>query len=195
MSAFTRRSSRLATWIAVPAAIVAAGVVVSTSSYAAFSSTTANEDNTWATGTVQLADDDADGALFSVTDIAPGESGQNCLTVTSTGSLPSDIRLYATDATAGGLADHLTLVIEAGTGGGFGSCDGFAPQTRLTDDTLSRFAAAHTSFADGVAVWQPSGGKTESRTIRFTWTLDESTPNDQQGASAGATFVWEAQNS
>lgn len=195
MPAFTRRSSRLATWIAVPAAIVAAGVVVSTSSYAAFSSTTANEGNTWESGTVRLSDDDDGRALFSAVDAKPGDGGENCITVTSTGSLASNVRLYATDAApAGGLADHLTLVIQSGTGGGFGSCDGFAAQDGLFEGTLSSLVSARTSFADGIPVWSPAGGGEESRTVRFAWVLDESTPNELQGASTGTTFVWEAQN-
>src|SRR5690349_12493359 len=97
MPTLTRRSSRIATAIAIPAAVIAAGVLVSTSSYAAFSDTTANEQNTWRAGSVDLADDATGRALFTVPNAKPGDGGANCIAVTSTGSLASQVRLYAGD--------------------------------------------------------------------------------------------------
>lgn len=196
MSKLTRRSSRLATWIAVPAAIVAAGVVVSTTSYAAFSDTTSAEGNGWSAGTVQLADDDAGGTLFTATNAKPGDGGANCITVTSTGSLASDVRLYATDAAASaGLDGQLELTIEQGLGGGYGSCDGFAPETTLFAGTLAGFTGSHSSFSDGIAAWSPVGGGSDARTYRVTWKLADAAPNTVQGGTATTSFVWEAQNS
>ncbi len=76
MPKFTRRSSRIATAIALPAAVVAAGVLVSTSSYAAFSDTTSNEQNSWRAGTVQLADDAAGRTLFTAPNAKPGDGAR-----------------------------------------------------------------------------------------------------------------------
>ncbi|MEX0152962.1 TasA family protein [Microbacterium sp. LMI1-1-1.1] len=197
MSTFSRRSSRLATWIAVPAALVAAGIVVSSSSYAAFSDTTSNDGNSWRAGTVQLDDDDAGQALFTVPNAKPGDGGTTCITVTSTGSLASDVRLYAVDATgSNALPDHLALAVEVGTGGGSGSCDGFQPEgDAVFRGTVAQFTSAHTSFADGAPSWNPTGAPPESRTYRFSWQLDADAPNSVQGGTASTTFVWEAQNS
>lgn len=197
MSTFSRKSSRLATWIAVPAALVAAGIVVSSSSYAAFSDTTANEGNSWRAGTVQLDDDAAGRAMFAVPDAKPGDSGAHCITVTSTGSLASDVRLYAMDASGSNdLPDHLALVVENGSGGGFGTCDGFQPEGEpMFRGTMAQFTAAHSSFGQGVPAWTPTGAEEESRTFRFSWQLVEDAPNGVQGGTASATFVWEAQNS
>ncbi|MFJ4036496.1 hypothetical protein ACIPVB_00305 [Microbacterium sp. NPDC090007] len=195
MPKFTRRSSRIATAIALPAAVVAAGLIVSTSSYAAFSSTTSNEGNTWTAGSVQLGDDDAERALFSVPDAKPGDGGSNCIAVTSTGSLASEVRLYAAPGGADGLSEHLSLIVEQGTGGGYGTCDGFTAQTMVFDGRLSAFTSAHSSFADGAATWSPSGSGSETRTFRITWQLADDAPNSAQGATAATSFVWEAQNS
>jgi len=195
MPKFTRRSSRIATAVAVPAAVIAAGILVSTSSYAAFSDTTSNEGNAWRAGTVQLADDGAARVLFNATNAKPGDIGQNCITVTSTGSLASQVRLYASNAGgSGGLADHLALKVEQGVGGGYGSCNGFSAQTTVFDGLLAGFTGAHTSFGTGASTWSPAGGDSEARTFRISWKLADDAPNSVQGATASTSFVWEAQN-
>jgi len=196
MPKFTRRSSRIATAIALPAAFVAAGLLVSTSSYAAFSDTTSNGQNSWRAGTVQLDDDDAGRALFTAGNAKPGDGGTNCIAVTSTGTLASQVRLYAADVSGtAGLADHLILRVEQGTGGGSGTCDGFASQRTVFDGRLSGFTGTFSSYGSGVTAWSPTGGGSETRTFRITWKLADDAPNAVQGATASASFVWEAQNS
>lgn len=196
MPKFTRRSSRIATAIALPAAVVAAGILVSTSSYAAFSDTTSNEQNSWRAGTVQLNDDDAGRALFTAGNAKPGDGGTNCIAVTSTGTLASQVRLYAADfMQSEGLADHLILRVEQGTGGGYGTCNGFTGESTVFDGRLSGFAGAHSSFGSGAATWNPSGAGSEARTFRISWKLADDAPNTVQGGTASTSFVWEAQNS
>lgn len=196
MPKLTRRSSRIATAIAVPAAVIVAGIMVSTSSYAAFSDTTSSEGNNWRAGTVQIDDDDAGRVLFSATNAKPGDGGQNCIAVTSTGSLASQVRLYAANAgSTNGLADNLTLKIEQGVGGGYGSCNGFSSQSTVFDGRLAGFTGAHTSFGNGAATWSPTGGGTDTRTFRITWQLVSDAANGVQGGTASTSFVWEAQNS
>ncbi|WP_154097644.1 TasA family protein [Microbacterium testaceum] len=196
MPKFTRRSSRIATAIALPAAVVAAGVLVSTSSYAAFSDTTSNEQNSWRAGTVQLADDAAGRTLFTAPNAKPGDGGTTCIAVTSTGTLASQVRLYADEVTGtAGLADHLALTIVQGTGGGYGTCTGFTAQSTVFDGSLAGFTGAHSSFATGAATWSPTGAEAESRTFRISWTLADDAPNSVQGGTASTALVWEAQNS
>ncbi len=74
MSRVSPRAARLAAWIAVPAALVASGVVVSTASYSAFSATTTNPTSNWTAGTVALSDDDANTALFTAANLKPGST-------------------------------------------------------------------------------------------------------------------------
>ncbi|PCN49707.1 hypothetical protein Csp2054_01870 [Curtobacterium sp. 'Ferrero'] len=199
MSRVTPRAARLTAWIAVPAALVASGVVVSTASYSAFSATTVNPTSTWAAGTVALSDDDADTALFTVPGLKPGSSGSNCIAVTSTGTLPSTVKLYGTSAaTTKSLASSITLKIEQGTGGGFGSCSGFTPASTngtLVDTTLADFGSTSTNFATGVGSWAPTGTASETRVYRFTYGLPSGALNSLQGGTASLGFTWEAQNS
>ena len=197
MSRVTPRAARLAAWIAIPAALVASGVVVSTASYSAFSATTVNPTSNWTAGSVALTDDDNNTALFNATGLKPGSTGANCITVTSTGSLPSTVKLYGTNASATKALDaNMTLVVEQGTGGGFGSCTGFTPATTsgtLYSGLLSNFTASN--FATGLGTWAPTGTASESRVYRFTYTVSSTAPNTVQGGTAALGFTWEAQNS
>ncbi|WP_420366458.1 hypothetical protein AAEP80_06765 [Curtobacterium sp. L3-7] len=199
MSRVTPRAARLAAWIAIPAALVASGVVVSTASYSAFSATTVNPTSNWTAGSVALTDDDNNTALFTATGLKPGSTGSNCITVTSTGSLASTVKLYGTNAaTTNALASNITISIDQGTGGGFGSCTGFTPAStsgNLYSGTLAAFGTASTNFATGVGTWAPTGSASESRVFRVTYTVPTSAPNSIQGGTASLGLTWEAQNS
>ncbi|MCU0115524.1 CalY family protein [Curtobacterium poinsettiae] len=199
MSRVTPRAARLAAWIAIPAALVASGVVVSTASYAAFSSTTVNPTNNWTAGSVALSDDDNNTALFTASNLKPGSTGANCITVTSTGSLPSAVKLYGTNVTTTkDLAANVNLTVEQGTGGGFGSCSGFTPAatgSSLYSGTVAGFGVASTNYATGVGSWTPTGTASETRVYRVTYTVSSTAPNTVQGGTAALGFTWEAQNS
>ncbi|MCC8907350.1 hypothetical protein [Curtobacterium sp. GD1] len=199
MSRVTPRAARLAAWIAIPAALVASGVVVSAASYSAFSATTVNPTSNWTAGSVALTDDDNNTALFNATGLKPGSTGANCITVTSTGTLPSTVKLYGTNAaTTNALASNINLTVEQGTGGGFGSCTGFTAASTngtLYSGTVAGFGTASTNFATGVGSWAPTGSGSESRVYRFTYTVSSTAPNTVQGGTAALGFTWEAQNS
>lgn len=197
MSRVTPRAARLAAWIAVPAALVASGVVVSTASYSAFSATTVNPTSNWTAGSVALTDDDNGTALFNATGLKPGSTGSNCIAVTSTGTLPSTVKLYGSAAAATkGLDGQITLTVEQGTGGGFGTCTGFVPASSngtVYSGLLSGFTASN--YASGLGTWAPTGTASETRVYRFTYTLSSTAPNTVQGGTAALGFTWEAQNS
>ncbi|ROS61315.1 hypothetical protein EDF38_0402 [Frigoribacterium sp. PhB160] len=194
----TPRAARLAAFIGVPVALVVSGVLVSSASYSAFSATTQNPTSNWTAGSVVLADDDSNAALFTVTNIKPGASGSNCIKVTSTGSLPSNVVLYGTGGTpATPLGSALTLSVDQGTGGGFGSCTGFAADATggsVYSGTVAGFAAARTNFATGAVPWTTTGAASESKVYRFTWSLPAGAANSLQSATTSLGFTWEAQN-
>lgn len=191
------RWTRRARWAAVPVAVIASGAIISTASYSAFSATTSNPTSNWSTGTVQLTDDDADVALFSASNLVPGDSGTKCITVTSKGSAPSAVRLYGTSATTtNSLSSYLDLTVQQGTGGSSASCDSFTPSSQnaqVFSGTLADFASQRTGYANGAPTWSPTGTTTESRSFKFTYTLNQSTPNSGQDSRAAIAFTWEAQ--
>jgi hypothetical protein len=179
----------------VPLAVLASGGLVWQSSYSAFSATTSNPTNNWTAGTVALADDDSNTALFTAANLKPGATGNKCIVVTSSGSLASTVKLYGTSySTTKSLADSLNLKVEEGTGGSFANCTGFTAGSTIYDGTASAFGTSKTDFASGVGTWAPAGG-TATKTYKVTYALSSSTPDSAQGGTAALGFTWESQNS
>jgi hypothetical protein len=181
---------------AIPAAVLASGGMVWASSYSAFSATTVNPTNNWSSGTVALADDDSNTAMFTATNLKPGATGTKCIAVTSTGSLASTVKLYGTTySTTNALATSLNLKVEEGTGATTASCTNFTGASTLYDGALSTFGTTKTGFASGVGSWAPTGTGSETKSYRITYTLSSSTPDSAQGGTTALGFTWESQNS
>ena len=188
-----RARARLATVLSAAGALLLAVTFVWQSASAGFTdSTTALRAGT-TTGTVVLADDDKEAKLFSSTGLTPGQSaGTRCIAVTSTGTAPADVRLYATGAsTSQALSSWLDVTVQIGTGGAYAGCSGFKPSAVVFSGRLATFPAD--SWSAGKASWTTTGG-TETRTYQVTVGLAAGAPKSVQGGSAAATFVWEAQS-
>ena len=176
------------------------GALAGVGTFSAFSATTVNSGNDFAAGTVYLTDNDAGSAMYNVSGQAPGAALVRCITVTYTGSLDADVKLYA--SAVGALGDYVDLEIEKGTGAvAFGAgCAGFSSDGTIYNDTLGNFAATHTGWGNGLAV--NPGAQTEwvqndAVVFRFTLTLqDDNAANGGAVAlSTGAhSYTWEAQN-
>jgi hypothetical protein len=190
--------------LTIPAAIVLTGVVVASSS-ASFSGVTNNGPQSWSAGTVALTNNEGS-ALFSANNITPGYSETHCITVSSTASVPTQLKMYTSAVSATGPVDapllsaNLDVKVMEGSGGvntpgQAGGCAGFIPDTGQVEaptftGTLASFAN-NTSFDTGVGNFAlPAGG---SRQYQVTVNLPASAPNSLQGTTAGATFMWEAQ--
>ena len=195
MALLNSTPKKLVAGAVVPLAVLASGGLVWQSSYSAFSATTASPTNNWTAGTVALADDDSNTALFTATNLKPGASGNKCIVVTSTGSLASTVKLYGTSySTTKSLADSLNLKVEEGSGGSFSNCTGFTAGSTIYDGAASAFGTSKTDFASGVGTWAPAGG-TVTKTYKVTYALSASTPDSAQGGTAALGFTWESQNS
>lgn len=185
-------------WVfALAVSLVVVSVLVVTSSIAAFSDTTDNTGNSFSTGTVVLSDDDV-GAMFTVTNLIPGQSVQDCITVTYSGSVtdPAAVRMYSGGYTdSGDLDTYLDITIDEGTGGSFGNCATFVLENTIEPTgTLAAFDTAHTNYATGAGVWDPASTP-ESKTYRVTVGLDAAAPDTEQGESITAlNFTWEVQS-
>src|SRR4051794_22340515 len=145
--------------VAAVGALVASTVVVLGASDAAFTASTANPGNSWETGSIVIAsltDDDsgttpATGtAMFSETGLQPGDTGENCITVTS--NVAGNLRLYDSAVTNSVLASNLTLTVEAGTGGGFGDCTGFSEVYGSGTALLSEVPDSYAAAGDGLDI-------------------------------------------
>jgi hypothetical protein len=190
-------SKRVVAAASIPTAVVASGAMVWHASYSAFSSTTTNPTSNWAAGTVALVDDDSNTALFNASNLKPGSNGNKCIAVTSNGSLPGPVKLYASGAATGtkSLSDFINITVDEGTGGTFaGGCSGFSG-TQVYTGTLTAFGTTKTSYATGVGSWTTSGTAGDTKVYRITYTVSSSTPDTAQGGTAALGFTWEAQNS
>lgn len=192
-----RQRSHVFNFAAVVLGLLASGAVVLTASQAAFSDATSNSANSFSTGNVDLVDDDSGSAMFSVTNMAPGQSVTKCILVTYQGSIadPNAVKLYSGGLTdSGTLADHLNLTVEEGTGGTFADCTGFTASGTIENGTLAQFATDHTNYGNGAGSWNPATTPA-SRTYRFTVALSATAPNAQQSQSVtNLVFTWEVQS-
>jgi Camelysin metallo-endopeptidase len=169
--------------------------------FAAFSSTTSNSGNTFDSGTVVIGDNDANSALYNVTNAKPGTSQSSCIKVTYTGSLAADVHLYTTSS-VGSLGQYIDLTITPGTQAvsTFPSCTGFVPDLTgaIYTGTLANFASTKNSYANGVSTYPfgtTSWVNNSSDVYQFTVTLQSSAPDAAQGQSTGShAFTWEARN-
>ncbi|HEX8067983.1 MAG TPA: TasA family protein [Thermoleophilaceae bacterium] len=183
--------------VGVAASVVAVGV------FSAFSSTTSNSGNQLTAGTVAIGDNDAGAAMFNnVTGGKPGTTIQRCITVTYTGSLDSDVRLYTTDASSGTLAPYVDVTIEPGSYSGappaFPSCTGFTADSggAIYTGTLANFRTTKNSYANGVVDNPGSSTKwaqNDAVVYRVSYTVQDT--NAAQGLTTGShSFTWEARN-
>lgn len=177
-------------------ALISAFVI--TSSIAVFTSSTDAAGNSFSAGTIDLVDDDLAAVMFTATDMYPGQSVTDCITVTYQGTIadPSAVRLYSGGYTdSGDLGSYLNLTVEEGTGGSFGDCTGFVLENAIeSGGTFVDFDSTHTSYATGAGVWDPASTPV-SKTYRVTVALDVAAPDAEQGESVTAqTFTWEVQS-
>jgi hypothetical protein len=192
------RSRKLGLTALVLAAAIAA---IGLGTYSAFSATTTNSGNNISSGTVVLGDNDANGAMYTVTNQKPGDTFQQCIKVDYTGSLASTVKLY-TASTIGTLGQYIDLQIRTGSGSPtFPGCSGFTPDgADLYSGTLSNFASTYTNWTNGLLDAGPGAASSwvngNSVVYRFTLTLQASAPDTAQNLSTGShTITWEARNS
>jgi hypothetical protein len=195
------RAVRILSAAAAPAAIVVAAALIWNSSYAAFSGSTRNSGNSWATGAVAVTDDDAGSARFQVTNMLPGQSDTKCIAVTTNATVPGVVKGYAVNPVASGvgLENYIKVTVDEGTGGSFGSCSGFSASSTVIPTMTLGTLATFSNYANGAGGWTVQPG-TSTRSYKITWTFDasslsQSSLNALQGAQTGIDFQWELQNS
>ena len=173
-------------------------VAIGRVSSAAFTDTTDNSANTFDAGDVTITDDDGGAtAMFSLPDMAPGDTATRCINVTYAGTLQADVVLYGSHD-GGGLEDHLALTIERSTGAGGGTgfdCTGFVeaglvPIWDPTDGTIGAFTALNDGVTNSADSRSDPGTSNDVASYRFTVTLLD---NDAaQGLSSLVAFTWRA---
>jgi hypothetical protein len=175
------------------------GGLATLGAFSAFTSQADNPNNRVSAGTVTLADNDGGNAAYDFEGAKPGDFEQSCITVSYSGSLNADVKLF-TPSTIGDLGPHVNLKVEPGSfttaPPAYPSCSNFAPDgAAIFDAALSTFP---TSYAGGVSDYPGSTSAWQSGNsvvYRVTATLSASAPDTAQGDTTGLhTLRWEARN-
>lgn len=179
----------------------AVGSLAGWATFSAFSSTTSNTGNSFAAGTVNIGDNDAGSAMYSVSDQKPGDTVTKCIKVTYTGSLAATVKLYA--STVDTVGSYVSLVVTPGSGNvTFPSCTGFTAESggAIYTGTLKSFADTYSSYSNGLADNPGSSSSwvtNDSVVYQFALTMQDN--NSANGGSSALTtgshsFTWEARN-
>lgn len=176
--------------------VAVVGSVVSFGTFSAFSSTTENPGNNFATGSVTIADNDAGSALYNVSNAKPGQaSTARRIKVTYSGSISSPVKLYrsAFGAGASGLDTEVDLAVTRGTGDDL-DCTGFTAAASNPGVYAGKLSAFPASYGSGIAL-SGQGSPATSVTYRVVASLPASTGDGFQNKATGThSFTWEAQS-
>ncbi len=187
--------SLLAAAALVGMAAIGAGVT-----YGTFTSSAQNPGNSFASGSVALADNDGNTAMLALSGVRPGDPANvGCIQLTSTGSLVSEVRHYATLGGSATLRSNLQLKVTRGSdiNPGFDSCSNFtADSCDYTGNGAGviysgTLAGLPTSYATGIV--DPAGCSAYPDAVagsgaKSHWRLGESsgtTSVDARGTNHG----------
>ena len=160
--------------ILVPLTTVLAAGAIAVGSGATFTSTSGNTISAVTSGTLTQTNSKDGQAIFTLSNIKPGDTVTGTLTLTNTGSLAGDFSLTEVSSTNGFAGSDLSLDIVDTTAnttvytGTFGG---------LVDGTKSALG----TWAAGAA-----------HTFKFTVKLSQDAPNADQGKTAGAVYAWDS---
>ncbi len=172
------------------------GSLASVATWSAFSDTTANSANSFEAGSVVLTDNDSGNFMYQVTNAKPAVSTRTCITVSYSGSLDADVKLYTTTTTIPSAAQNISLTIDKGTavGATFPGCGVFTSEATIYSGSLYDFQQSKNSWANGVSAYPGSTTKWatgNSLVYRFTLSVTDA----GNGVSSGAhQYTWEARN-
>jgi concanavalin A-like lectin/glucanase superfamily protein len=191
----------------VTLAMVGSSALIWGPTAASFTATTDNTANSAAAGSIVLSDDDGGSNVISLAGAVPGSTQTACVTVTYTGTLGAQVRLYANTGGTG-LGTYLTLSVTRGTFGsppGGGSCTGFTADGTdyanwgagvVYNGLLSSFPSTWTT-----GVVDPS---TSTSPTAEVWTTNEvhayqlqvtvADNESAQSLTATPTLTWEARD-
>lgn len=234
MSRCARRRWALGAASVTVAALLASGLVWR-SSYAAFRASTQSPGGSWQSGAVTVTSDQTGSAVLTVAAAKPDASlntlappagpgpfvagssasgGSACVKVTYTGSVPANVRMFATAGSFvntgpdGGLGPFLLFSVDTGTNSGAGpdvACAGFGNggagsylygSSSNSTVRLGTNSGAAGNFPTTYAGGLPWNGATQntSKWYRLSWLLPMNAASTAQGESVAVTFTWEAQN-
>ena len=133
-------------------------------------------------GTISIDDDDEGRSLIEQTNMAPGRPEEQCIQVIYEGTIvPVSLTLAA--KTSGGLAPHLMMTIERGTGASYDSCSAFVATDVVFTGRLSELTDISPMSLGRVL----NRGDSSSFRIVFELADEEAAV----GQTSATDFIWE----
>ena len=176
--------------IAVLAVLVTAGAM------AVFTDQQTNPDNVFTTGTVILGIDPAT-AMFTVSNMTPGDVEYGGLEVTSDGSLELRYAMTTTADNTSTLDEQLDLTIDVVTGPGVDAIWYTADDVVGEANIYGPDGVLSSAFFGDPAQGAQAGDRTlasgTSERLRFNATLPLDTGNSYQGTTCTVAFVFDAE--
>ena len=176
--------------------LIASSLLVWQTSRAAFTDETVTGSNTMTAGAVGITNQRSGQVLMSALALTPTDTLVECVTVTYTSTVASNVKIYAKAFTnAAQLGALLTIQVEEGIGGVYGNCAAFVATGApiIPTESLATFGA-RTNYAQGAGAWAPAS----TATIVYRITIDfpsTASDNTAMGDSVDVTFGWTAQSS
>ena len=185
--------------------LLAAGLLVWQGSYAAFSATTQNNNDTFSSGSLTLTNDGNGGGVFAATTTAtfggvnlkPGNTGTVCINVKNTGTSVGSLGFYRsalTDTNVGNpaslLSTQLNMTIDEAVVAAPVTCATYpgGPTNVVTNVALSALPTTYAGALSPINI--PAAGFVA---YRIVWTFNAAAGNTFQSASSVAGFTWEEQ--
>ncbi len=159
--------------ILIPLATLLGAGAIAVGSGATFSSTTGNTISAVTAGSLSHTNSKDGQAIFSLTNLKPGDVLNGTLTLKNTGSLAAAFSLTEVSSANTFSGSNLTLDVVDTTNG----------NTPVYSGTFG-------GLVDGAKTDLGTWAANESHTFRFTVKLNQDTPNADQGKSANAVYSW-----
>lgn len=176
--------------------LVVVAIIFSLGVIALFTDSKTNPDNSFSTGNVTLAIDPTT-AMFTVSDMAPGDVEYSGIQVTNSGSM--ELR-YAVSTTADGnstLDEQLDLTIDVVTGAGndtnWYTADDVVGEANVYGPDGVFSSAAIGNSTQGADAGDRTLASSGSERFRFKVTLPLSTPDTYENTSCTVSFVFDAE--
>jgi len=184
----TRRTSLRVVVTVLALGVATAGIL--TGSYAAWTAQTSNPLNSVASGTLTMSNDKAATSIFTASNVKPGDTGSNTVTVANTGSIPMSVKLTQDLVTSTGIEASLGLKVYDQTRNRcYWPVDqaGACPVAYGAWNATSSLTAKSLPNSSGGSQWA-SG---ESHTFTISWQLAATSPNSDQGKTGSFRFAWD----
>jgi spore coat-associated protein N len=175
---------------ALATVLAAAGLTVA--SGANFNATSANPANTFSTGTLTMDNSAPNAAIFTASNLRPGQTSVGIVDIKNTGSLSGDFTLTSSTPvdsdTANRLSAKLNVVVK--------DCGTFA-----ADDTAPSCTGGAVKYTGTLAQMGTTGHEIsalgnyaagDKHRYQFAVTFDSSADNAYQGDNTSVGFTWNA---